>query len=400
MNLYEQLPYWLIRDGIVSQYPSLDRDVKTDIAIIGAGVSSALTAWHLRDSGMSIMVFDRRHVGMGSTAASTAFLQYEIDTPLTQLSMMIGEQYAAKSYHLCRKAIYDIRDICKILKPTFDFRMVPSLQHASYNTHIVALKSEYELRKKHGFEVQWLEQKELEDKFALDAPAGILSADGGQADAYLLTHALFKDFCTHGHQVFNNTQIKDIDYYRDSIELHTTSGFKIHAKKLVMACGYESLKYVPQKIADVQTTYALVSEPLAKEYFWYKNSLVWETAVPYTYFRVVSENRVLIGGCDDPFHNPHIAPSIIARKSKQLVQHFHKRMPHIPLKPDFSWCGAFATTADGLPYIGSIRERPNTYFALGFGGNGITFSVIAAQIIRDMILQKKNEYAHLFNFNR
>jgi len=75
-------------------------------------------------------------------------------------------------------------------------------------------------------------------------------------------------------------------------------------------------------------------------------------------------------------------------------------MTHIPLKPDFSWAGAFATTKDGLPYIGTIPERPNTYFALGFGGNGITFSVIAAEILRDLIQGKKNENAKLFMFNR
>jgi glycine/D-amino acid oxidase-like deaminating enzyme len=75
-------------------------------------------------------------------------------------------------------------------------------------------------------------------------------------------------------------------------------------------------------------------------------------------------------------------------------------MPHIPLKPDFSWAGAFAVTKDGLPYIGSIPERPNTYFALGFGGNGITFSVIAAEILQDLIQGKKNESAGLFEFNR
>jgi glycine/D-amino acid oxidase-like deaminating enzyme len=91
---------------------------------------------------------------------------------------------------------------------------------------------------------------------------------------------------------------------------------------------------------------------------------------------------------------------VIKRKTGQLVSAFLKKLPDIPLKADFSWGGAFAVTRDGLPYIGSIPERPNTYFALGFGGNGITFSVIAAQIIRDMILKRKNEDANLFSFNR
>src|ERR1700744_4237939 len=177
------------------------------------------------------------------------------------------------------------------------------------------------------------------------------------------------------------------------------TGPRVEAGKLIIACGYESLKYVPKKIANIQSTYAMVSEPLPKDCFWYKKSLVWETAVPYMYFRVVSEDRILIGGPDGLDHHPHIAPNIIAKKTRQLSTAFCKKMPHIPLKPDFSWAGAFATTKDGLPYIGSIKERPNAYFALGFGGNGITFSVIAAEIIHDMILGRKNDNAAIFDFN-
>src|SRR3569833_1779970 len=135
MNLYEQNPYWLMKDGIVSSYPSLDKDLNIDVAIMGVGLSAALTAWYLRNSGFSVAVFDRRHVGMGSTAACTVFLQYEIDTPLTELSKLVGEQHAVKSYKLCRKAIYDIADICAGLRPKFDFHLVPSLQHASFKNH-------------------------------------------------------------------------------------------------------------------------------------------------------------------------------------------------------------------------------------------------------------------------
>lgn len=400
MNLYEQQPYWLMKNGIVASYPSLQKDLKLDVAIIGAGVSAALTAWHLRNSGLSIAVFDKRHVGMGSTAASTAFLQYEIDTPLTTLKDLVGEANAVKSYQLCRKAIYDIADLCKSLKPAFDFGLRPSLQHASFKTHTAALHKEYELRKKHGFEVQWLEADEIKKKFGFESSGAIFSADGGEVDAYLLTHALFKSFGEAGHQVYNNTGIKTIEQNKQGITLYTDNGFTIKTKKLVIACGYESLKYVPKKVAEINSTYALVSEPLPDVRFWYKDSLIWETAVPYMYFRAVSENRILVGGRDDPFHHPHMLPSVIKRKADMLQQAFLKKMPHIPLKADFSWAGAFASTKDGLPYIGSIPERPNTYFALGFGGNGITFSAIAAEIIHDLILGKKNDHTQLFSFNR
>lgn len=400
MNLYEQNPYWLMKDGIVATYPSLDKDLDVDVAIMGAGISAALTAWYLRNTGLKVAVFDRRHVGMGSTAASTAFLQYEIDTPLTELSNYVGEKNAVKSYELCRKAIYDIGDICKTLKPKFDFHLVPSLQYASFKNHTGKLQQEYQLRKKHGFKVDWLEKADVKKTFGFEAPAAIFSEDGGEVDAYLLTHALLKDFQAKGNRVYNNTQIAQIENTKQGVTLQTHSGLKIKAKKLVIACGYESLKYVPKKIAEIHSTYALVSEPLDEKYFWHRNSLIWETATPYMYFRVVSENRILVGGRDDPNHSPHIKPSLITKKTGQLTNAFRKKMPHIPLKPDFSWAGAFAITKDGLPYIGSIPERPNTYFALGFGGNGITFSVIAAEILQDLIQDKKNVNAGLFEFNR
>src|SRR6185312_15694707 len=149
MHLYEQNPYWLMKDGIVASYPSLDENLSVDVAIMGAGISAALTAWHLRHAGLKLAVVDKRHAGMGSTAASTAFLQYEIDTPLTELAGYVGEKDAVKSYELCRKAIYDIGDVCKCLKPAFDFRIVPSLQYASFKSHTGKLQLEYNLRKKH-----------------------------------------------------------------------------------------------------------------------------------------------------------------------------------------------------------------------------------------------------------
>ena len=400
MNLYEQQPYWLMKNGIVAQYPSLDKNLSVDVAIMGAGISAALTAWYLRNAGFSIAVFDRRHVAMGSTAASTAFLQYEIDTPLTELRDYVGEKNAVTSYELCRKAIYDIEHLCKTLKPAFDFHLVPSLQYASFNTHTAKLKQEFELRKKYGFKINWLDKADIKKTFGFEAPAAVFSEDGGEVDAYLLTHALFADFCKKGHQVYNNSPVKHLEHTNKGVTLHMKNDLQVKARKLVIASGYESLQYVPKKIADIHSTYALVSEPLHDKYFWHRNSLIWETATPYMYFRVVSENRILIGGRDDPYHHPHMKPSVIVKKTTQLCNAFLKKLPDIPLKADFSWAGAFATTKDGLPYIGSIPERPNTYFALGFGGNGITFSVIAAEILRDMISGKTNNNAKLFEFNR
>ena len=109
----------------------------------------------------------------------------------------------------------------------------------------------------------------------------------------------------------------------------------------------------------------------------------------------------MVGGKDEPFYSPGKRDRLLARKTRELVQALEKKFPHLaPLRVDFNWAGTFAETADGLPYVGSVQERPRTFFALGFGGNGILFSQIAAEIIRDAAIGKKNPDAHIFSFAR
>jgi len=65
--------------------------------------------------------------------------------------------------------------------------------------------------------------------------------------------------------------------------------------------------------------------------------------------------------------------------------------PRIDLEVSYTWAGTFGETKDGLAYIGQTPEFPHAYFALGYGGNGITtFSVIAAKIITDLHLGRPN----------
>jgi glycine/D-amino acid oxidase-like deaminating enzyme len=400
MNLHSPYPYWLLRHGIINSYPSLNVDLKTEVVVMGAGISGALVANQLCQAGYKVVIVDRRHAGMGSTAASTSLLQYEIDKPLHQLINLAGEKNAVRSYQLCRQAIFDIKQICEQLKDTGLFSQKPSFQFASIKKDAADLKKEYILRKQAGFSLQWLDEESIYKKFGFAKPAGLLSQDGAEADAYKITHSLLKKWISRGLQVYDNTEIITIRHRKHEVELITADNKKIRAKKLIIACGYESQQYIPKKVQELQATYAIASEPFAEKNFWYKNALIWETATPYLYLRTTSDNRILVGGKDIPFSNPIKRDSLLPQKTKSLEKSFAKLFPQIQFKTDFKWAGTFASTKDGLPYIGSIRQRPHTYFALGFGGNGITFSAIAANLIRDILAGKKNKDADIFNFDR
>jgi glycine/D-amino acid oxidase-like deaminating enzyme len=70
------------------------------------------------------------------------------------------------------------------------------------------------------------------------------------------------------------------------------------------------------------------------------------------------------------------------------------------LEVSYTWAGTFDETKDGLAYIGQTPEFPHAYFALGYGGNGITLSVIAAKIITDLHLGRPNPDADIFRFDK
>jgi glycine/D-amino acid oxidase-like deaminating enzyme len=400
MDLRTPYPYWLLRDGIIASYPSLNENIKTDVAIIGAGVAGALVSWYLRRKGFDVVTLDRRHVAMGSTAASTSLLQYETDTSLHELIGMVGEKNAVRSYQLGMEAIHEVKNICSRLKSDTGFRLTKSLQYASFKKHVTALREEFALRRKHGIALSWLDQEDVVSMYGFNAPGGLLSDNAAELDAYAFTHALVQACTGPGFRLFDKTEVKKIIHHKKSVELITSSQHKIIARRLVIACGYESQKYLPQKVQRLDATYAIASEPMARKKMWYADSLIWETARPYLYLRTTSDHRVIIGGKDDAFSGAARRDQALSRKARALEKSFSGLFPEIEFKTDFQWAGTFASTKDGLPFIGSVRQRPNTYFALGFGGNGITFSVLAGRIIAEILAGNKNRDAEIFSFDR
>jgi glycine/D-amino acid oxidase-like deaminating enzyme len=236
--------------------------------------------------------------------------------------------------------------------------------------------------------------------FPFSRPAALLSYDAAQMDAYRFTHGVLQKAMRAGLRVFDRTEVLNFTHNKAGVCLSTTRNGHIQTRKIVFATGYESLPYIKQKVAKLISTYALVSEPLDALTGWYEKCLIWESARPYTYLRTTNDGRIMIGGEDEDFRDPDRRDRLIPRKTKKLQQKFQQFFPQIPLEVAFSWAGTFGQTKDGLAYIGATADFPDAYFALGFGGNGITYSIIAGEIIRDAILGRANPDGELFRFER
>ncbi len=400
MDLRSGHPFWLLKNGILADYPSLKHDESCEVAVIGGGITGALVAYHLTREGVETILVDTRDIGAGSTTASTALLQYEIDTELHELIGTVGEAPAVRSYKLGLEAIDTVERLSIELKDDCGFERKTSLYLASRKSDVPKLRKEYDTRKVFGFHVEYLEAKDIESRASFTAPGAILSYGDAQVDPFRLTHRLIQAATKQGLRVYDRCKVSKVESSDGGVLLHTEGGFRIRGQRVVFATGYESQQYLKQNVGVLKSTFALISEPFDSFEGWPERSLIWESARPYFYLRTTSDDRAIVGGEDVPFATAHKSDQLIARKTQKLQRRFTDMFPRLDIEVAYTWAGTFSETKDGLAYIGQTPEFPHAYFALGYGGNGITYSVIAAKIITDLHLGRPNPDADIFRFDR
>ncbi|MEJ7912206.1 MAG: FAD-dependent oxidoreductase, partial [Chitinophagaceae bacterium] len=130
----------------------------------------------------------------------------------------------------------------------------------------------------------------------------------------------------------------------------------------------------------------------------YPDALVYDMYDPYHYYRTQEADgkKYLIAGGDD-HKTAHEENTEVC--FRQLEAHVRKLFDVASI--DYRWSSQYFEPSDGLAYIGHLPGNPdNVFVATGFGGNGITYSHIAATILTDLITTGNSEYAELFDPSR
>ncbi|HEY1122800.1 MAG TPA: FAD-dependent oxidoreductase [Haloferula sp.] len=391
-----------MKNGLPVLYPPLEQDERCDVAVIGAGITGALIAETLSAAGHRVVVLDRRDVATGSTSASTALLQYEIDVHLTDLAERYGEVLARTAYLTCYESIPLLEErVRRLGLEACGLTRRDSIYLASSRRDAKRLEAEAEARARAGIEVEvWL-RADLLERLGVDRACALHSTRAAQVDPYLLAHGLLAEVAKRGGRIYDRTEVTSFDVSRGGVVLRTDRGPAVHAKRIVIAAGYEAGKFIDLRgCVDLNSSFALVSEPLPPESRWWRGAMIWESARPYLYAREDADGRILVGGDDVLFRSPAARDAMISTKAAKLERRFRKLMPSLQWETAFRWAGTFAETRDGLAYIGAHRDHPLCYFALGFGGNGIVFSLIAAEVISAELEGRSHPWALPFRFER
>lgn len=401
MDLKSNEPFWLIKNGILNSYPSLQEDTECDVLIVGSGITGSLIAHQCIMDGYNTVLIDKREVCNGSTSATTSMLQYEIDAPLYELKETVGEEKALASYQACSDAIDRLEEISKSIKSNAGFERKKSLYFASTQKDSKWLYKEFEARKAAGFKVEWLTNEEITSRFDIQRNhGGILSKQGASVDAFTLAHELLAINAKKGLRIFDKTELTKVDYKRGFNLCTLSTSASIKAKKIIYCVGYESANMIKEKFVNLLSTYAIISEVDKELWKKYKDVLMWNTSSPYLYMRTSDDYRFLVGGEDEDFRNPEKRDELLADKEQKLVKSFKRMFPDHDFQLDFSWAGTFGETKDALPYIGAHPDFKNSYFVLGFGGNGITFSVTGMEMVSEWLKGKKHKLSEAFKFGR
>lgn len=397
MDLKSGYPFWAVKNGLLQAYPPLQQSLRCDVAVIGAGITGALVAQEFAAHGHEVIVLDRRDVAWGSTAASTALLQYEIDAHLVELARRYGRADAVLAYRACIEGVDALAALARRIGGCGLARM-KSLYWASTRRDGVGLREEYEARRQAGFAVRWLSPQAVAARYGLACGGAILSRPAARLDPYRMTHRLLRPL---GGRVYDHSGVEAISVGARSVRLTTAQG-SVQASHVVVAAGYEGQRWLSQRVARNRSSYAFVTDTMPLPRLGpLRDTVFWETARPYAYLRSTADGRVLVGGEDDAIDVPARRDRRVPEKACALLRRATLLFPQIPWVPAFCWAGTFAETRDGLPYFGAHAQYgPRVLFAMAYGGNGIVYSMLGAALLRATVERRAHALQALFGFGR
>ena len=377
----------------------LTRDVKADVAIIGMGISGAMMAEALTARGHSVVAIDRRGPMKGSTAATTALVQFEIDQPLTKLTGMIGRTKAEQAWRRSRLSIESLSARIAELGIDCGPEDRPSLYLAGNMLGPAELRDEADARLQAGIHATYLTTTRLADRFGIDRDGAILSHGNLTLDPRRLTAGLLRKAAERGARFYAPAEATKISDGRDEVVVATKDGPTITAGNVVLATGYELTDIVPAAKHQIISTWAIATRPQPRK-VWPDQAFVWEASDPYLYMRATRDGRVICGGEDEDFSDEAHRDELIDAKSAALSEKLARLFPALDTKPQFAWAGSFGTTTTGLPYIGRLPRHLRVHSVMGYGGNGITYSQIASEVVTSAIEGREDCDASLFAFKR
>jgi glycine/D-amino acid oxidase-like deaminating enzyme len=397
--------YWLDRyKGHAPRFPTIHGRHATDVVVIGGGITGCLAADLLAESGIQVILLEAERIGRGSTAASTALLMQEPDKDFRELSERHGDARTERIWARSRRSLNALTRLLRRNRIESSLESVPSVYWTAERAIATDLRRELAHRHRAGVAGAWLSADGLRRTMGIEGAGAIVTRGNAQIDPYRACIGIAAHARTAGARAHEHSAARRVIGSRTGVRVVLEDG-EIDAAWAIIATGYATPEFKPLTARFRMTnTYVIATPPLppaARRRMRLGSVMFWDTDEPYHYARWTPDRRLILGGEDAPRDRASDRARALARHARSLTSHLVSLYPSLDgIEPDYAWEGLFATTPDGLPYIGPHRRYPRHLFALGYGGNGMTFGYLAAEILRRWVRGKETEEDRFFGFGR
>lgn len=351
------------------EYKSIDKDIKTDVLIIGGGISGILTAYFLKEKGIDSIVVEKNRICNATTSNTTAKITYQHGLIYSEILNGYNDEYA-KMYLDAQKRAFDIyKDMCKKIDCDYEIK-----DNYVFSNNLYKLENELSALQKIGFNAELVEK--------LDIPINTAGSIKFKEQAQFNPLKFIKGILA-GINIFENTFVREV---KGNIAI--TDKGKIKAEKIVIATHFPFIDkhgfYFLKQYQHRSYVIAIKTENLPDGMYVSdkKEGLSFRTYKDY----------MLLGGGGHRTGKKGGGYSELERFIKE-------KYPKSEIK--YRWAAQDCITLDSIPYIGNYsKSTPNLYVATGFNKWGMTSSMVTALILSDLITGKSNTQSVVFSPSR
>lgn len=382
--------YWMASTP-KANYPTLEEDIKVDVAIIGGGITGIATSYMLGKAGVKVAVIEADRILQGTTGHTTAKITSQHDLIYSKIYSQMGRELAQQYADANESAIRMIEKIATENGIECDFVPQSAYVYTMQDKYIDKIKDEAVIAESLGIKATYLEEIPL--PFPIKAAVRFDNQAQFHPRKFLLR--LAEEIVKSGNQIFEQSRIVDIEDDNNYV-LITNQGKKVTAEKLIIASHYPCYNKAGLYFTRLYPERSYVVAIKAKES--YPGGMYINMEEPKRSLRSQRSDDgelILVGG---ESHKTGQGEDTI-KHYEALIDYATKTftVEDIP----YRWSTQDCMTLDGLPYVGHFTSNtPNMHIATGYGKWGMTNSIASAMILRDLIIEGKSPWQDVYNPSR
>ncbi len=400
----KHVPFWLDDPAKPEPASALTENTKADLVVIGAGFTGLWTALIAKqnDPARDVVLLEAGEVGCGASGRNGGFMASSL-THSFQNGLNRWPKEMSRLVELGHKNLNEIEATIKQFNIECDFIRSGEINVANEEYQIEELREEAEHSAQYGEHIQFLDQDQM--RAIANSPtylAGIHDYSVAMVNPAQLAWGLRRACLEVGVRLFEGTQVTALEEKRESVIVKTQYG-QVEAKKVALATNAfpPLLKRLSFYVVPVYD-YVLMTEPLSKAQ---RDAIGWQgreglsdNGNQFHYYRTTMDGRILWGGFDAIYYpNNGVAPHLENRPESfaRLAEHFFQTFPQLTgLRFTHAWGGVIDTCSRYTAFWGKAYGGKVAY-AMGYTGLGVGASRFGAQVMLDLLDDKKTERTEL-----